>query len=199
MRCMKCGLSITGTIADSMGHVCVPRPDTEKNNGLQAENSKGRSATAAPLRPKDNVDALLDRISNQEEEYVMDDLDREILLANARDFGEGTEQENRYARGRLYDEIEPDLTLRDVEREVPTDPYERAEFLAREMRFPSEQLARMKEKPLDNGLVTFQLKPKELDDYLRTGKLPKLDESRMSVGKEATPQATPAAAEGLTI
>ena len=132
MRCMKCGLSITGTIADSMGHVCVPRPDTEKNNGLRAENSKGRSATAAPLRPKDNVDALLDRISNQEEEYVMDDLDREILLANARDFGEGTEQEDRYVRRHLYEDIEPDFTLQDVQRKFrPTHTNAPSSWLGR--------------------------------------------------------------------
>ena len=196
MKCMKCGQSINGTIADSLSHVCVPRLKVEddlerRNPSLQA---------ARPTRRQDNLSRLLERSAGAEEiepdeadeAYKPDDLDREIMLANQRDFGEGTEQEDRYRRRSLADEMQHERDLRDVEAEVPTDTYERAEFLAREMRFPSEQLARMRDKPLDHGLVSFQLMPAEMDEYLRTGKMPGVPEERRHYadkGRELVAQA----------
>ncbi len=96
------------------------------------------------------------------ERYIPDDLDREIELANRRDFGPGEEREDRYQRRSLADDVQQEYDQRSVDAEVPTDLYDRAEFLAREMRFPNEQRAQVKDKPLDHGMVRYLLTPEEL-------------------------------------
>lgn len=214
MRCMKCGQTISGTIADSLGHVCAPSPHVK-------DGPEHRTSVPRAVKRLDHLGQLLQRAAESAadgeeiEEYEMDDLDRQILLANQRDFGAGAEQGDRFQDSHRYT---PDGRPRDrtgsallaeaeaggtpafdAASEVPNDTYDRAEFLAREMRFPSEQLAYLKEKPLDRGLVSFQLVPAEIDEYLRTGKMPAVPDERRHHAREMVASAAPKAADGPSL
>ena len=206
MRCMKCGAEITGTIADSLSHVCTAQPKRDeelerperplRSRSLGNDNFGRLVAAASNRRVEAQSAGEQAEIEDDEEKYIPDDLDREIELANRRDFGPGEEREDRYQRGSLADDVQPEIDRRGVDAEVPTDTYDRAEFLAREMRFPNEQRAHMKDKPLDHGMVSFLLTPEEREEFLRTGKLPQVSEDRKhyadqerQVAGQAPPQA----------
>ena len=202
MRCSKCGATL-GKMDDYLGHVCAPQPKKDEELERPAKPLQTQSRPTASSA----FDRLIERASTgnagtspeiQEAEvpYVPDDLDREIELANRRDFGPGEEREDRYQRGSLAEDIQPELDQRGVDAEVPTDTYDRAEFLAREMRFPNEQRAYMKDKPLDHGMVSFLLTPEEREEFLRTGKLPSVSDDR-KVHADKAPQQEPPQAVGI--
>lgn len=180
MKCGKCGQSL-GKIGDYLTHACAPKPEAERRQ-------------LSPLQQE-----------AQEEETRrahLSGLDRDIELANQRDFGPGQERDNRFGDndravereqldgtrvpirlGRTGSAIEIEAVggrtpTFDADAEVPTDPYERVEFEARMHRFPREQLTAIGDRPWDKGMTSYQLTPAELDEYLRTGKLPEIPEER---------------------
>lgn len=169
MRCQRCGTSVTDFNA-YLSHVCEPKPKAAALPGAK--------------------------------EWV-DELGWQASLAEDRDHGPGKEQENRFHDGAgervvkkgLCGEFEEMVVDRtgaaleneskaggtpsfNAEDEVPKDRHDRAEFRAREWRFPREQIAKAGLRPMDKGLVTYRLTPEELVQYKLTGVMPQVDESR---------------------
>lgn len=162
-RCAKCGTEIGG-FSDLYSHACNPQRELSplQREALQEE------------RRKQNLRGL----------------DHQIEMANDRDFGPGQSRDDRYAsqHDRLKDRT-PDV---DADGEVPKDHDDRAEFRAKEWRFPREQAAALGQRPWDKGMVIYTLTPEEIAELQRTGRSPEVAQERKEQVRKDEPQvATP--------
>lgn len=184
--CAKCGQEVGG-FAGLLSHTCVPR------KSLDLDERKRRDSL---LRLQESQQGQMER--------RLDDLDREIELANNRDFGEGKEQEDRFgdsarvekrwnSETKQWDRYTLDRTgsaLRaeaeaggtpsfDPDEDLPKDPHDRAEFRAREMRFPREQVHTNGDFRGGN-LTEARMNEAERAEFTHTGKVPASALQRMS-------------------
>lgn len=180
--CAKCGQEVGG-FAGLLSHTCVPREELSKEE-VKRRNDEIRFKARQELQ----------------RDQRLKDLDREVAMANKRDFGEADAQVDRFGDSartrRVWNPDKKDwdtLTLDrtgsaleleaknggtpafDADRELPEDAHERSEVRAREMRFPNEQRRHIEQEGFTGGnLKTGVMTPEEQAEFDKTGKTPEV-------------------------
>ena len=182
--CAKCGQEVG--IANLLSHPCSPRQLSQEE------------------RKQANDEARLKAQQQAMHEREIRELNREIALADQRDFGPGQEQVDRFGDSarkekrwnpetKTWDEYTLDHTgsaLKaeaqaggtpsfDPEDEVPKDPHDRAQFIAREMRFPNEQIKANGDFQGGNQ-TRVVMNEAERAEFARTSKVPESALQRMT-------------------
>ncbi len=202
--CAKCGQEV-GNFAGLLSHTCVPRKplardELQRRNGdakLKAEQERQRLMNARDLNRQALAATLRNYGPGYFEEEDKPDVEQVISLDDSATdrFGDSTRVEKRWnSETKQWDTYQLDRTgsaLRaegeaggakvfNPDDDLPQDPHERSEAIAREMRFPKEQIAAINGDFRGGNLTEGRMSATELTEYQRTGKMPESALKRMT-------------------